>query len=92
MKRFKFKIIALSFLLLVTTIAPSLGAGSGGELLKVNWSFWPLFHLFSFRFVSTEDRILYINCVQIAFNVFLVYTSSRREEEKEEPKNQNRGS
>lgn len=58
---------------------------------KSKLEFWPLFHLFSFRYVSTEDRILYINCVQIAFNVFLVYTSSRREEEKEEPKNQNRG-
>ena len=48
--------------------------------LKVNWSFWPMFHLFSFRFVPTEDRILYINCVQVLFNVFLVYTSSKREE------------
>ena len=50
--------------------------------LKVNWSFWPMFHLFSFRFVPTEDRILYINCVQVLFNVFLVYTSSKREEGK----------
>ena len=48
--------------------------------LKVNWSFWPMFHLFSFRFVPTEDRILYIICVQVLFNVFLVYTSSKREE------------
>ena len=77
------------------TKKPSLSKKIENDLLsalKVNWSFWPLFHLFSFRYVSTEDRILYINCVQIAFNVFLVYTSSRREEEKEEPKNQNRGS
>jgi protein Mpv17 len=50
--------------------------------LKVNWSFWPMFHLFSFRFVPSEDRILYINCVQVLFNVFLVYTSSKREEGK----------
>ena len=48
--------------------------------LKVNWSFWPMFHLFSFRFVPTEDPILYIICVQVLFNVFLVYTSSKREE------------
>jgi ubiquinol-cytochrome c reductase cytochrome c1 subunit len=39
MKRFKFKIIILSFSLLLTSITSSLGAGSGGELLKVNWSF-----------------------------------------------------
>jgi hypothetical protein len=39
MKRFKFKIIILSFSLLLTSITPSLSAGSGGELLKVDWSF-----------------------------------------------------
>jgi len=39
MKRFKFKIAALSFFLLLTTVVPSLGAGSGSELLKVDWSF-----------------------------------------------------
>ncbi|MDC0619410.1 cytochrome c1 [Pelagibacteraceae bacterium] len=39
MTRFKLKIIALSFYLLLASIAPSLGAGSGGELLKVDWSF-----------------------------------------------------
>ena len=38
MKRFKFKIIILSFALLLTSIAPSLSAGSGGELLTVDWS------------------------------------------------------
>ena len=39
MKRFKFKIIILSFSLLLASITPSLSAGSGGELLKVDWSF-----------------------------------------------------
>ena len=37
--KFKFKIIVLSFSLLLAFAAPSLGAGSGGELLKVDWSF-----------------------------------------------------
>jgi ubiquinol-cytochrome c reductase cytochrome c1 subunit len=39
MKSFKFKIIFLSFSLLLTSMVPSLGAGSSGELLKVDWSF-----------------------------------------------------
>ena len=39
MKRFKFKIIILSFSLLLASITSSLSAGSGGELLKVDWSF-----------------------------------------------------
>ena len=37
--KFKFKIIVLSFSLLLASSVPSLGAGSGGELLKVDWSF-----------------------------------------------------
>ena len=39
MTRFKFKILAFSLSLLLTSITPSMGAGSGGELLKVDWSF-----------------------------------------------------
>ena len=39
MKRFKFKFISLSFYLLLISIVPSLGAGSSGDLLKVDWSF-----------------------------------------------------
>jgi ubiquinol-cytochrome c reductase cytochrome c1 subunit len=39
MIRYKFKILAISFSLLLTSIAPSFGAGSGGEMLKVDWSF-----------------------------------------------------
>jgi ubiquinol-cytochrome c reductase cytochrome c1 subunit len=39
MTRFKFKIITLSFSLLLISVVPSLGAGLGGELLKVDWSF-----------------------------------------------------
>ena len=39
MKRFKFKIIIISFSLLLTSVTPSLSAGSGSDLLKVDWSF-----------------------------------------------------
>ena len=37
--KFKFKIIVLAFFLLSASVVPSLGAGSSGELLKVDWSF-----------------------------------------------------
>ena len=39
MIRFKFKTLAILFSLLLISIAPLFGAGSGEELLKVNWSF-----------------------------------------------------
>ena len=49
--------------------------------LYVNWSFWPAFHVLNFRFVPPADRILYINAVQVLFNVFLCWQASKREEE-----------
>ncbi len=39
MIRFKIKSISLAFFLIFASITPSLSAGSGGELLKVDWSF-----------------------------------------------------
>ena len=48
--------------------------------LYVNWSFWPLFHVLNFRFVPPGDRILYINVVQILFNVFLCWKAAARDE------------
>ena len=39
MIRFNFKSIALLLFLLFASLSPSLGAGSGGEILKVDWSF-----------------------------------------------------
>ena len=46
--------------------------------LKVNWGFWPAFHLLNFRFVAPADRILYINVVQVIYNVFLVVKAAER--------------
>ena len=39
MIRFNIKTTALAFFLIFASIVPSLSAGSGGELLKVDWSF-----------------------------------------------------
>ena len=46
----------------------------------MNWSFWPLFHVVNFRFVNPDDRILYVNVVQVLFNVFLCWKASERAE------------
>ena len=53
------------------------------DTLKVNWSFWPVFHVLNFRFVPPGDRILYINAVQVLYNVFLCYKASERSDEDE---------
>ena len=39
MIRFKLNNLIFSFLLIIISIVPSFGAGGGGELLKVDWSF-----------------------------------------------------
>jgi protein Mpv17 len=46
--------------------------------LLVNWTFWPAFHLVNFRFVSPIDRVLYINVVQVFFNVFLCWQAAKQ--------------
>jgi len=48
--------------------------------LLVNWTFWPAFHLLNFRFVPPGDRILYINVVQVFYNVFLCWQAAKRAE------------
>lgn len=35
--------------------------------------------MLNFRFVPPGDRILYINAVQVLYNVFLCYKASERE-------------
>lgn len=39
--------------------------------LKVNYMVWPLVHLFTFKFVPLQYRILYINFVSIGWSTFL---------------------
>ena len=42
-----------------------------------------MFHVLNFRFVPPGDRILYINAVQVLYNVFLCYKASERSDEDE---------
>ena len=36
-----------------------------------SWSFWGPAHIVNFRYVPSEQRLLYINVLQIVYNVFL---------------------
>jgi len=52
-----------------------------------SWSVWPLVHAVGFKFVPLEQRLLYINCIQIGYNVFLsMLGSNSKAETPEVPK------
>jgi Mpv17 / PMP22 family len=37
----------------------------------VSNAIWPLAHYFNFRFVATEHRVLFVNCVSVLWNILL---------------------
>jgi len=41
-----------------------------------SWKFWPIAHAVNFRFIPTRNRLLYINTLQIFYNVFLSIIAS----------------
>jgi len=43
-----------------------------------SWKVWPVVHAINFKFISTKYRLLYINTVQVAFNMFLSLIGSRK--------------
>ena len=36
-----------------------------------SWKVWPVAHAINFRFIPTQQRVLYINSIQIGYNCFL---------------------
>lgn len=42
-----------------------------------SWKVWPLAHAINFALVPTSQRILYINSIQIGYNMFLSIIGSR---------------
>jgi len=36
-----------------------------------SWKVWPIVHAVNFKFISTKHRLIFINGVQVAFNMFL---------------------
>ena len=45
--------------------------------VKGSWKVWPIVHAVNFRFIPTQHRLLYINTVQIGFNIFLSLIGTR---------------
>jgi len=43
-----------------------------------SWKVWPLVHAINFRFVPTKFRLVYINTVQVAFNIFLSLIGTKK--------------
>ena len=45
-----------------------------------SWKVWPLAHTINFRFIPSNQRVLYINSIQIGYNCFLSLISNREKE------------
>ena len=42
-----------------------------------SWAYWVPAHFVNFRFIPGEQRLLYINCMQIMYNIFLSFLGNR---------------
>jgi len=42
-----------------------------------SWKVWPIVHTVNFRFIQSKHRLVFINAVQIAFNMFLSIIGSK---------------
>jgi len=42
-----------------------------------SWKIWPIVHAVNFKYISTKHRLVFINGVQIAFNMFLSLLGSK---------------
>jgi len=43
-----------------------------------SWKVWPIVHAVNFKFISTKHRLVFINGVQIAFNMFLSLIGTKK--------------
>ncbi|CAM9169623.1 unnamed protein product [Ascophyllum nodosum] len=46
-----------------------------------SWTVWIPAHTINFKFVPTSQRLLYINTIQIGYNIFLSFLGNRKTEE-----------
>mmetsp|Transcript_1179 Transcript_1179/g.2957 ORF Transcript_1179/g.2957 Transcript_1179/m.2957 type:complete len:180 (+) Transcript_1179:65-604(+) len=42
-----------------------------------SWAYWIPAHFVNFRFIPGEQRLLYINCMQIMYNIFLSFLGNK---------------
>ncbi|CAL8465020.1 g4555 [Coccomyxa elongata] len=47
-------------------------------MMLANFAVWPIAHLINFKFIPSQQRILYINCIQIAWSAYLSNLSAAR--------------
>ena len=50
-----------------------------------SWRVWPIAHAINFRLVPTEQRVLFINTVQVSYNCFLSLLANREAARKHHP-------
>jgi len=43
-----------------------------------SWKVWPIVHAVNFKFIKTKHRLVFINAVQVAFNMFLSLIGSKK--------------
>ena len=48
-----------------------------------SWAVWIPAHTINFRFIPTSQRLLYINSIQIGYNVFLSFLGNKKAPEAE---------
>jgi len=76
-----FMTVFFTYLGLVAGDSPAtIGAKIKNDLLTAcqgSWKVWPFVHAINFRFISTKHRLVFINGIQIAFNMFLSLLGSK---------------
>lgn len=45
--------------------------------VTTSWKIWPLAHAIQFRWVATKHRIIYINCIEVCFIMFLSFLANQ---------------
>jgi protein Mpv17 len=48
------------------------------EACQGSWKLWPFVHAVNFRFIKTKHRLLFLNSVQIVFNMFLSLIGTKK--------------
>lgn len=45
--------------------------------VTASWKFWPFAHVINFALIPTSQRLLYINTLQVGYNVFLSFLGNK---------------
>ncbi|CAB9512139.1 Peroxisomal membrane protein 2 [Seminavis robusta] len=59
----------------------TIGSKIKNDLLSAcqgSWKVWPIVHAVNFKFISTKHRLVFINSVQVAFNMFLSLIGTKK--------------